>query len=158
MTEAIRYTPVTQTEWWNEHCEYAKFNRQGVDIMTASFTNPVAKAAVIVLTGWSETFLKYADLIRALYDHGFSVFTYDHQSQGLSGRWLAETQSTWIHSFEDYVDDFVYYVTLITRETPHLPVYLFAHSMGGLVASIAMSRLPSLIRRAVLRYTHVAII
>jgi len=150
MIDSVHYSPVTQTEWWNAHVEYAKFNRQGVDVLTARFVHPTPRAAVVVLTGWSETFLKYSDFIKALFDQGFSVFTYDHQSQGTSGRWLPEAQSTWVHTFEDYVDDFVYYCTLVSRETPQLPVYLFAHSMGGLVASIAMSRLPALINRAVL--------
>jgi lysophospholipase len=80
---------------------------------------------------------------------------------------LSETQSIWINSFEDYVDDFVYFVTNISKissqsssssSTQHhnhnqhhqLPVYLLAHSMGGLIASIAMSRYPSLINRAIL--------
>ncbi len=77
------------------------------------------------------------------------MFTYDHQSQGFSGRWLAETQSTWIHSFSDYVDDFVYFTTTISREYSKLPTYLVAHSMGCLIASIGMVRHPSLISRAV---------
>ena len=148
--DGIKYAPVLQTAWWNENCEYARFNRQGIDILTASFVHPTPKAAVVLLTGWSETFLRYSEVIKAIYDRGFSVFTYDHQSQGLSGRWLAETQSTWVHSFEDYVDDFVYFVTSCARENSHLPMYLLAQGMGGLVASIAMSRLPSLINRAVL--------
>lgn len=63
---------------------------------------------------------------------------------------LAESQSIWIHSFEDYVDDFVYFVTTIAKEYANLPTYLLAHSMGGLISSIAMSRQPTLINRAVL--------
>ena len=63
---------------------------------------------------------------------------------------LSESQSLWINSFEDYVDDFVYFVTMVSKENSHLPVFLLAHSMGGLISSMAMSRLPSLINRAVL--------
>jgi lysophospholipase len=83
-----------------------------------------------------------------LFDSGFNIYTYDHQSQGMSGRWLLDNQLTWIHSFDDYVDDFTYFVTAFPK--PNLPLYLVAHSMGGLIASIAMSRLPNLINRAVL--------
>lgn len=56
----------------------------------------------------------------------------------------------WVNSFEDYVDDFVYFATTISKEHLQVPVYLVAHSMGGMIASIAMSRLPTLINRAVL--------
>ena len=146
------YTPISEIDakWWEKHVLYSKFNRLGIDVVCASFENPDAKANIIFVTGWSESFLKYSEVIHKLYDSGFSIYTYDHQSQGLSGRWLAEPQSTWIHSFDDYVDDFIFFVTTISRETSKLPMYLLAHSMGGLVSSIAMSRLPTLINRAVL--------
>jgi lysophospholipase len=146
------YLPVSEIDaiWWEKHVLYSKFNRLGIDVVCASFENPNAKANIIFVTGWSESFLKYSEVIHKLYDSGFSIYTYDHQSQGLSGRWLAEQQSTWIHNFDDYVDDFIFFVTTISRETSNLPMYLLAHSMGGLVSSIAMSRLPTLINRAVL--------
>jgi len=38
----------------------------------------------------------------------------------------------------------------VSTESSHLPVFLVAHSMGGLIASMAMSRQPTLISRAVL--------
>jgi lysophospholipase len=63
---------------------------------------------------------------------------------------LAESQSLWVHSFEDYVDDLLYFVTTISKEYSRFPMFLVAHSMGGLIAAIAMSRLPAMINRAVL--------
>lgn len=136
-------------EWWKEHVRYFKFRRQGIDIVCASFEQKInARANVIVVTGWNETFLKYSELIKVLYERGFNIYTYDHQSQGLSGRWLLESQSTWIHSFDDYVDDFTYFVTAFPKA--NLPIFVIAHSMGGLITSIAMSRLPNLVNRAVL--------
>lgn len=39
---------------------------------------------------------------------------------------------------------------MVSKENSHLPVFLVAHSMGGLIASMAMSRLPTLVNRAVL--------
>lgn len=141
--------PVTQQSWWEQHVEYSKFNRQGLDIFTASFVRADAKANVVFVTGWSECFLKYADLIRKLFDAGFNVYTYDHQSQGLSGRWLAEHQSTWVGHFEDYVDDFVYFVTHLQRgEDGRRPFYSIAHSMGGLITAQAMVKHPQLINKA----------
>lgn len=56
----------------------------------------------------------------------------------------------WVNSFEDYTDDFVYFVTAIAKEYSHLQMFLLAHSMGGFIAVNAMSRLPALINRAVL--------
>ena len=164
----LSFVPVgTEAEeaWWGKTCVYSKFRRQGIDIVCGSFVHPNPKANVILTTGLFETFLKYNELIKHLYDRGFSVYTYDHQCQGMSGRWLPEVQDVYIHSFEDYVDDFVYFVTTISKQqqnnsgsgsssnnstSARLPVYLVSHSMGGLIASVAMSRDATLISRAVL--------
>jgi len=105
--------PVIHTDWWKKHVRYSTFNRQGIDIFCASFVHAKAKGNVVFVTGWNESFLKYAELIKTLFDAGFSVFTYDHQSQGLSGRWLMEEQSTWIYSFDDYVLDLIFFVNMI---------------------------------------------
>lgn len=142
--------PLVNEAWWKENVAYSKFRRQGIDIVCASFKHEEPKANVVFITGLTESFVKYSETIQFLYEQGFNVFTYDHQSQGLSGRWLTESQSLWINTFDDYVDDFVYFLTTISKESPKLPNYLVAHSMGGLIGSIAMSRLPSLISRAVL--------
>ena len=104
----LEYVPPINAEWWKEHIKYIKFRRQGIDLVGGIFEqkSKVARANVVLLTGWSETFLKYSELIKMLYERGFNIYTYDHQSQGLSGRWLSDTQKTWIHSFDDYIDDF----------------------------------------------------
>ena len=91
--EADSIEPVVEIEWWKSHVNYSSFNRQGIDIFCASFENPNATARVIFLTGFNESFLKYSELFKLLYDAGYSIYTYDHQSQGLSGRWLMEEQT-----------------------------------------------------------------
>jgi lysophospholipase len=140
-----------EEEWWKQHVVYSKFRRQGIDIVCAAFEHPKAKANVIVITGLFESFLKYNEVIKQMWDRGFSIYTYDHQCQGTSGRWLPEVQDVYVHSFEDYVDDFVHFVTTVSKsgQQPR-PTYLLAHSMGGLIASLAMSRDATLIDRAVL--------
>ena len=82
----ISVSPITNFEWWNAHVSYSKFRRQGIDIVCASFKQKNAKANVVFVTGLMESFIKYSETIQYLYEHGFNVFTYDHQSQGLSGR------------------------------------------------------------------------
>jgi lysophospholipase len=82
----IQVSPLTNTDWWNDHVHYSKFRRQGIDIICASFHHPKPKANIIFLTGLAESFIKYSEVIQFLYERGFNVFTYDHQSQGLSGR------------------------------------------------------------------------
>jgi alpha-beta hydrolase superfamily lysophospholipase len=144
------FTPVIHEEWWRDNITYSTINRQGIDICTASFVHPNPKGNIIFITGWSETFLKYPEMIKTFYESGYSVYTYDHQSQGLSGRWLPEHQSTWIKSFDDYVDDFIYFVGMIGKnDSNHLSLYCVAHSMGGLVVALAIIKHPSLIKKVV---------
>ena len=158
-------------EWWRKHCVWGDFRRMGIKIRTACFVSPENRANVVLVTGWGDSVLKYNETIKNLYEKGFNVFTYDHQSQGLSGRWLMNSQTIYVENFEDYVDDFLYFVTTkvqaegesfngdgIRSETPagsigsggRFPTFCVGISMGGLIASIAMSRQPSLFTRAVL--------
>jgi alpha-beta hydrolase superfamily lysophospholipase len=63
---------------------------------------------------------------------------------------LPDTQSTWVNTFDDYVDDFTFFATSVPTSVKSLPLFLVAASMGGLISAIAISRIPHLINRAVL--------
>ncbi len=82
----INVSPIVNEDWWIATVSYSKFRRQGIDIICASFKHPNPKANIIFITGLTESFVKYSETIQHLYEKGFNVFTYDHQSQGLSGR------------------------------------------------------------------------
>jgi hypothetical protein len=65
----LKFSPAVYNhgDWWKDHVRYFKFRRQGIDIVCAAFeqlSGRPAKANVVVATGWSETFLKYSDLIK----------------------------------------------------------------------------------------------
>ena len=155
------YTPIVSElgDWWDQHVEYSKFSRQGIDIVCAHFeqkqhNKPKILANIIICNGFGDTFLRYAEITKSLYETGcFNIHHYDHQSQGLSGRWLQESQSIWVNSFEDYIDDFIYFATSLsstsTSSSP-LPIYVLGYCLGGLITSIVMSRLPNLIQRCIL--------
>jgi lysophospholipase len=56
-----------------------------------------------------------------------------------------------VHSFDDYVNDYVYFVTrIIQNDRNKLKIYAVSHSMGGFIAAVAMARNPSIISKAVL--------
>lgn len=82
----IDVAPDVNSVWWKQHVQFVRFRRQGIDIVGAAFKHESAKATIVLLTGLMESFLKYSEVIEYFYKRGFNVFTYDHQSQGLSGR------------------------------------------------------------------------
>ena len=95
--------------------------------------------------------LKY---IHELHQFGYSVYTFDHRCQGLSGRAVPG------HHQRVHVDDFRWYVDdMLTFVDNHVPKHhtsdgnrltILAHSMGGMVASLATLRRPELFRALVL--------
>lgn len=57
----LSFLPINHSEWWKENGKYLKFRRQGIDLIGIKFEQKsgLARANVILLTGWSECFLKY---------------------------------------------------------------------------------------------------
>lgn len=54
LSSEFMYTPPGEIgEWWNNHVLYSKFNRQGIDIVCASFgqSEKLALANVVIVTG-----------------------------------------------------------------------------------------------------------
>jgi lysophospholipase len=106
--------------------------RDGLKIR-AAFA-PAAGAAprgsVILCNGRTEFIEKYFEVICALQERGFAVFTMDWRGQGLSGRPLAEPMKGHIESLDHGVADLAAGLKLVAARMPR-PHILIAHSMGG---------------------------
>lgn len=159
VTSSACYLPEGTSEekqWWDSFEDKYKeiTNENGKKLFCVAFVHREKSLGnVMVVTGWSETFLKYVEIIKQLYEDGFNVYSYDHQCQGFSDRQLSEKQFTWVPSFDAYVKDFTLVVNnliLLQDKVGHLPLFVVAHSMGGLVVSIAMTRSVLRIKRCVL--------
>ena len=88
------------------------------------------KAIVFISHGLGEHILRYEHLARFLNANGYSVFGMDHQGHGQS-----EGDRTHVVKFQDYVDDYLFFVEKIVHEQPKLPKFMIAHSMGGLIGA-----------------------
>ncbi|CAM9392313.1 unnamed protein product, partial [Laminaria digitata] len=79
------------------------------------------RPGVVLLTGLMETMAKYGETIAYLNDRGFSVYTYDHHAQGLSGRLPvpdgADPTVAHITNFQDYADDLLHFSRVILPAT-----------------------------------------
>lgn len=117
-----------------------------LNLETCSYTtssSPSNKLEVIFITGWNESYIKYEELYADFNARGHTVHTYDHRSQGFSGRSAAagSPDMSYVNSFEDYIDDFFHFVESLSSSSKFI---LVGHSMGGMIALNVAARQPHL--------------
>lgn len=118
--------------------------RDGVRLRVAVWPKPErVRGTALVLTGRAEFIEKYTETAGALTERGFRVVALDWRNQGLSGRPLPNRQIHHLTDFATLADDLDevhrQVVAPVAAETGG-PVILLAHSMGGLVATLALAR------------------
>ena len=116
----------------------------GVRLRVAVWPVPArVRGTALMLTGRAEFIEKYAETADALAARGFRVVALDWRNQGLSDRPLPNRQIHHLTDFARLVDDLDevhrQVVAPVAAETGG-PVILLAHSMGGLVATLALAR------------------
>lgn len=89
---------------------------------------PVPATQVVIVHGYGEHGDRYDRFARRLVDEGFSVWANDHRGHGRS-----EGPRGVVANLEDTVADVDRVVEMARAEHPDLPVFLFAHSMGGAI-------------------------
>lgn len=88
------------------------------------------RAAVLVAHGYADHRRRYRHFVTALLKAGISVLAYDMRGHGESGG-----RRGFIHAFDEYLDDLGLMVEFAREQMPS-PLFLVAHSMGGLVATL----------------------
>ncbi|MGC4107418.1 MAG: alpha/beta hydrolase [Thermomicrobiales bacterium] len=101
----------------------------GTIVATATWIPDNPKAAFVFSHGHAEHSGRYALLVNTMVSQGFAVATLDHRGHGRSGGTRALAMR-----FDDYVDDLGTVVMRMKDAFPDLPLVLFGHSMGGLIA------------------------
>lgn len=102
-------------------------------------------AWVAISHGFTENILKYSEVIWYFLSEGYNVAMVDHRGHGRSFRAVPNTWLTHVDRFEDYSDDFCYFIQNIVEPVRKgLPIYLMSHSMGGAVAAHVLERFPEL--------------
>ena len=111
-----------------------------------------SKGNIVISHGYTESLEKYHELIYYFLKNGYNVFGLEHRGHGRSGS-LGIVDRTQIHvnSFYDYIYDFkafMDYVVVPNREGKNL--YLYAHSMGGVIGAGFLEDYPEYFDKAVL--------
>jgi len=86
-------------------------------------------AWVLIVHGWGEHSGRYSYVAEKLIASGFAVVMYDHRGHGRS-----QGLKTYVTRFSDYVDDRSIVYEKVFQLADKSPVFLLAHSMGGLIA------------------------
>lgn len=88
------------------------------------------KATVIIVHGLGEHLQRYNHFVSELANNNFIVYRYDARGHGKSTGKRGD-----LKSFKDYLNDLDTVINLAKKEHPNLKLFLFGHSMGGLIAT-----------------------
>lgn len=112
---------------------------------------------VLIVHGFTENAFKYAELIWSLLHLHFSVVAYDQRGHGRSWRDVSvpSPSVTHVDHFSEYVQDMKIVCDMYTPHSSQ-PFLVFAHSMGGAVASLFLEQYPDIFSAAVLSSPMIA--
>ncbi len=114
------------------------------------YTAEGARGAVMIAHGFTESALKFSELIHSLLRNGFSVVAYDQRGHGASWRdpRVTDLSLTHVDRFDEYVRD-----AEIVAEQLLVPLggarIALSHSMGGAVMARLLQKRGDLFDRAV---------
>ncbi len=98
------------------------------------------KAAIAFVHGLGEHIGRFAHVGQAMSDAGYAFMGFDLRGHGKSGGQRGHTPS-----FEAYMQDIDLLIEHVHARYPGLPVFLYGHSLGGiLVLNYALRRKPDL--------------
>ena len=131
-------------------------NIDGVPILYRAVTPPASTSnndatatTLLILTGYNETIDKYCEFIDEMSSriNSLHVFIMDHRGQGISGREstveatpLLAHATDWRH----WVRDVEQFVSQVIQPTGKNKLHIFAHSMGGMIATHVAAANPSM--------------
>jgi acylglycerol lipase len=103
----------------------------GLQLFGQSWSPEVARALVVVVHGYAEHSARYESAALHLARSGYAVQAFDLRGHGRS-----QGKPCFVRAFDDYLDDLHVVLLRATRTWPGKPVFLLAHSLGGLIASL----------------------
>ena len=94
------------------------------------------KGSLLLVHGFGEHCGRYDEMTGRLTDEGFNVFRFDYRGHGQS-----EGRRGHVYQFSDYIQDFnAARDALVERNPDGVPIFVLAHSYGGLITIHAVSR------------------
>ena len=114
----------------------------GVRLYFQSWEHPDAERSMIITHGQGEHSECYHRLVEAMADQKCNFYAWDLRGHGRS-----DGRRGVVQNFDEYCQDYKIFLDLIYPTLLKAPLFLFAHSMGGLI------QLKNLIRNPDLKYS-----
>ena len=125
------------------------FDGTRLNYYTVCPENP--KASVVIVHGMAEFWPKYYEYAWNLYRAGFKVFFMEQRGHGYSEGKCKEADLIFIDDYSTYVEDLHAFMDKIVKsQSQGLDILLVAHSMGGAVSTLFLSKYPDYFKAAVL--------
>ena len=107
------------------------------------------RGAVILLHGYTESIEKYLELIYYFLQDGLSVYAYDQRGHGKSTRVIEDYSLVHVDSYKSYLLDLEFFIEYVIPKK-EIPLYAYAHSMGGAVMSLYLEKGYTKIKKVIL--------
>lgn len=116
----------------------------------ACYQADLPRGIILISHGFTESAEKYQELIYYFLLENYSVCLPEHCGHGRSYRLTDDPSLIYVDHYERYIEDLLYAAHRMQAEAPGLPLFLFAHSMGGGIGIAAAAQEPSLFSRIIL--------
>lgn len=103
----------------------------GVQLFEQSWAPEAPRAVVLLVHGFAEHSARHASAALHLARRGYAVQTFDLRGHGRS-----QGKRCFVRVFDEYLDDTGALLLRAQRRWPSQPVFLLAHSLGGLITSL----------------------
>lgn len=129
-------------------CEKSSYN-----LLSSRASSKVhnAKGCIVILHGYCGFWGKFHEMAEYYWQAGYDVFFLEQRGHGYSGRQTDDKDMVHVNDYTDYIKDLKMFMDNIvlpkTLSTPHI---LFAHSMGGAVATLFLEDYPDYFSAAIL--------
>lgn len=108
------------------------------------------KGVIIISHGFTEGAQKYDEMIYYFLKAGYHVCMPEHMGHGLSYRLTEDPSLVHIDTWKRFVRDFLKVCHVVKEQYSELPLFLFAHSMGGAIGTIAAAWETELFQKIIL--------
>lgn len=108
------------------------------------------RGIVQISHGMAEHKERYEDFMKFLAEHDYMTVIHDHRGHGNSVNDLVELGYFYTEDIQGIIEDLHQVTSWIKEQYPGLPIYLFSHSMGTLVARNYMKKYDAEIEKLIL--------